>query len=216
MVMFIKLHMARRTIQRPYSRTSKKDAYLWASSQRFNARNQSSKLLCCICLVCLDWFKNTAQAGKLIPRGHGAKECLIVTHASGGQPRTPERVKKFRSLTHPEPGQARVFRSPTEDPNIDEDICHGVKTKSSLEVQCITCSSYTSSLSRFSQKFSGLLIGIHALYYHWVGTLHRLLYSHPQSGLKWDQVVEVKFWTWSSGQAGKWPTRHLKAMVNAA
>lgn len=74
------------------------------------------------------------QAGKLIPRGHGAKECLIVTHANDGHPQTPERVKKFRSLTHPEPGQARMFRSPTEGPNVDEDICHGVKTKSSLEV----------------------------------------------------------------------------------
>ena len=71
------------------------------------------------------------QAGKLIPRGHGAKECLVVTHGNGGQPQTPELVKKFR---HPEPGQARMFQSPTGDTNIDDDVCHGVKTKSSLEV----------------------------------------------------------------------------------
>lgn len=74
----------------------------------------------------------SVQAGKLIPRGHGAKECLVV--GDGKQPQTPELVKKFRSFTHPEAGQARVFRSPTGDSHIDEDICHGVKTKSSLEV----------------------------------------------------------------------------------
>lgn len=73
----------------------------------------------------------------MIPRGHGAKECLIATHTNGGQPRIPERVKKFRSLTHPEPGQARMLRSPTEDPSADEDVCHGVKTKSSLEVHIV-------------------------------------------------------------------------------
>ena len=79
------------------------------------------------------------QAGKSIPRGHGAKECLVVTHTNGEQPRTPDRVKKFRSLTRPEPGQARTIHSPTEDPNIDEDISHGVKTKSSLEVHYNWC-----------------------------------------------------------------------------
>lgn len=80
-----------------------------------------------LCVSCA-----SVQAGKLIPRGHGAKECLVV--GGGKQPQTPELVKKFRSFTHPEAGQARVFRSPTGDPHIDEDICHGVKTKSSLEV----------------------------------------------------------------------------------
>ena len=58
-----------------------------------------------------------------------------MNHGDGKQPTTPERVKKFRSLTHPEAGQARMFRSPTETPQADEDICHGVKTKSSLEVR---------------------------------------------------------------------------------
>ena len=74
------------------------------------------------------------QAGKLIPRGHGAKECLVVGPGDGKQPQTPERVKKFRSLTRPEAGQARIFLSPSENPHTDEDICHGVKTTSSLEV----------------------------------------------------------------------------------
>ena len=30
-----------------------------------------------------------------------------------------------------------MLRSPTEDPSADEDVCHGVKTKSSLEVHIV-------------------------------------------------------------------------------
>ncbi len=74
-----------------------------------------------------------SQAGKLIPRGPGAGECL-------SEPRerlpTPDLVKKLRGMTRPEPGQQRVFHSFAGDAPVAKEIRHGIGTKDSLAVSC--------------------------------------------------------------------------------
>ncbi len=42
-------------------------------------------------------FSSSVQAGKLIPRGGGAKECLVIQSDVDGSPRTPDLVRQFRS-----------------------------------------------------------------------------------------------------------------------
>lgn len=39
----------------------------------------------------------TMQAGKLIPRGGGAKECLVIHDGEKGSPKTPDTIQRFRS-----------------------------------------------------------------------------------------------------------------------
>lgn len=71
------------------------------------------------------------QAGKVTPRGGGAKECIVSPNT---RPPTPEQVKKFRGATRPAPGEKRILHSFAGDPPPNPSLRHGVVTKTSLEV----------------------------------------------------------------------------------
>lgn len=84
-----------------------------------------------------DRAPDVRAAGKQIPRGPGAGECLVQQQpgGEGGHSQTPVLVKQFRGMTRPEVGQPRVFHSFAHDPPSQRGQPHGVKTKSSLAAQ---------------------------------------------------------------------------------
>jgi hypothetical protein len=77
-----------------------------------------------------DMAPEIRAAGKLTPRGGGAKECIISPEP---RPLTPERVRKFQAATRPSPGEKRILHSFAGDPPPDPIIRHGVVTRTSLE-----------------------------------------------------------------------------------
>ncbi|XP_003388337.1 PREDICTED: EF-hand domain-containing family member B-like [Amphimedon queenslandica] len=68
-------------------------------------------------------------AGKLIPRGHGTKECMQTLTEL---PRTADSVKKFRHQTYPEPGEKRLCYAFVKDPDRSSNTM-GVASKASLQ-----------------------------------------------------------------------------------
>lgn len=81
------------------------------------------------------YLTSTLQAGKLLPRGHGTKECLDFPPSSleGGRV-TPDLVRRIRGVIRPEVGQRWEAIRRTGDLPVDPDIAHGVQTLSSLKV----------------------------------------------------------------------------------
>ena len=79
-----------------------------------------------------DYASYSLQAGKLIPRGPGARECL--DHSRDHAP-TPDLVRQFHGTTRPAPGQQRVFHSFAGDSPVAKEMRHGIKTKESLVVR---------------------------------------------------------------------------------
>lgn len=69
-------------------------------------------------------------AGKSIPKGSSARECISPPSE---RTTTPEKIKYFRGMTQPEPGKQRVFHSFAEDPPTAKEKSHGISTRTSLK-----------------------------------------------------------------------------------
>ncbi|KAM9852048.1 EF-hand domain-containing family member B [Aulostomus maculatus] len=74
-----------------------------------------------------DNFSDIPTAGKLIPVGDRAKNCLQEVP----RPPTPPVVWRFRNSLQPEPGAIRVHRGKANDPDVSSGLVHGIITKSS-------------------------------------------------------------------------------------
>ncbi|XP_064389897.1 EF-hand domain-containing family member B-like isoform X2 [Halichondria panicea] len=68
-------------------------------------------------------------AGKLFPRGGGAKECLVTQNGEDGGRKTPALVRQFQRMTRPEPGVPRLSHAAAPP---DKDLRLGIKTISSM------------------------------------------------------------------------------------
>ena len=76
------------------------------------------------------FFPSIFQAGKLLPRGHGTKECMVIPEDKP----TPDLAKHIRGALRPGVGEIWDTSCRTGDPPVDPEISHGKKTSSSLKV----------------------------------------------------------------------------------
>ena len=59
---------------------------------------------------------------------------FCICYVSLLQPRTPEKIHKFRCTTQSAPGRTRIFYGRYGDPDVASLLTHGVDTKPSLQV----------------------------------------------------------------------------------
>ncbi|XP_018424752.1 PREDICTED: EF-hand domain-containing family member B [Nanorana parkeri] len=77
----------------------------------------------------VDRSSHVRSAGKLFPIGERAAGCLTEIYP---RPSTPPVVQKFLNTRRSNPGARTVFYGKANDPNVENDIVHGVSTHQSL------------------------------------------------------------------------------------
>ncbi|KAK7886172.1 hypothetical protein WMY93_025793 [Mugilogobius chulae] len=109
-----------------------------------------------------------AMAGKTVPEGDTAKQCL----QESSKPQTPPEVRKFRHSNQPEPGVIRVHHGKAGDPDVASALVHGVSTKASLSSSTLLNPPRTTA---FQEKLRELREAVYTSQQrlHWVGPVWR-------------------------------------------